>query len=757
MRIDTDGSAVSLVRIHTEDAYSDIYSLLQSYINKNDLHAWESLKDKIDYLYHNVTILLDNLNQETDFKTQIHSELSTGKKLLFKANGVSVNVIDETTHGAGPGAPICSQWPFVAALMRYFHDTMDISYYQMTFGEASTTSELFSNMYSKKIGRTVTRECTLEGKCGDFYGGFGFYFVRKYLSERHPKDHMDNPMNGYENSVNAEYLPPGKANDRLMLYDLNNILSADRGRSVTVPNGENYNEIVIHKSVIGGEVFERADYPGCVLINTSILKMHAQDLITNAIKNLGIGLYPSYCIDEANQSYKYSHHTNFKSRLPHSPWVMKLDEKTLLPVTDSNGSYVREKTSGFSGTQCDIIKSIQQQGVFILNVSDAINIMNISHNPDGKSIPVPEGLIFASLDPLALDYCCARYCFNNVPMALGKELMETYNWNTEFVQEVPVPYIEENHISTTTCYDSPLFRYHLYDYAQYRGIGQKSYYVTGFDTLTNTPFVSLNGHLGRIESDQFAELITNTLYYNPTTLLHHLQLMVLSYAKCCDTLAGTSKYHDFMRLYDENNDGIIDYDEKGRGFDNAQLAFLSKLYTLEFTELEDIKRSFLMSQYYLKYSHSKWNKENIDFLYESYLVNIVNLAYELSKSEQLQPDLFIGGMNYGQGLWPSWQTTSFIFCTSSLYGSYRFDDITLDSMYGLAFHYADLLFNNGNYTSSEDAIKHYFDDICADKDPLPFTIYVPEGWSALEQIPVPNVVETEDKSKIFTVEFSLIW
>lgn len=734
-----------------------MYSLLQSFINNNDLSEWERLKEKADYLYNNITILLDTLDRETNFKNQVLSQLANGKKLLFKANGVSANVIDEVSHGAGPGAPICTQWIFIAALMRYFHDSMNISYYQMCFGEAAASTEIIAQKYSMFTGRTISRESTFEGRNKDFYGGFGFYFVRKYLAERHPYDHSDNPMNGYENSVNGEYIPPGKANDRLMVYDLNNIYSPDRGRKVKVPNGGNYKEIIIHKAIIGGEDYEKEDYPGCILINTPILKMHAQDLITNAIKNLGIGLYPSYCINEDNQTYQYSHHTSYKSKLPHSPWVMKLDEKTLLPVTNKKGEYIRKKTLGFSGTQCDIIRSVQEQGIMIINVCDAINIVNISHNPDGKSISVPEGLIFASLDPLALDYCCSRYCFNQLPMKIGKTLMDRYQWPTEFVQSVPMPYINGNNIATTRGYDSPLFRYHLYDYAEQRGLGQKRYYVTGLDTLTDAPFVSVNGHLGTMKDNNFTELITNTLYYNPTTLLHHFQLTVLSYAKCSDTLTGSSLYNEFMHLYDENKDGVIDYDEKGRGFDNAQLAYLSMLYEMGYSEVDDLKRNFLMSQYYIKYSCKKWNDENIDFIRDGLLINVVNLAYELSKLDHLQPDLFISNMSFGQGLWPSWQTTSYIYNTSVLYGSYHFDQITLYSMYGFAFQYADITFNHRHYTSNPNPLKSYFNDICMKRDLLPFTLYVPKGLSKLDEVSIPNVCETENKGKLFTAEFNELW
>ena len=42
------------------------------------------------------------------------------------------------------------------------------------------------------------------------------------------------------------------------------------------------------------------DYPGCVLVNVPRLKVHTQALFTNAIKNLGIGLYPMEVAHEDN-------------------------------------------------------------------------------------------------------------------------------------------------------------------------------------------------------------------------------------------------------------------------------------------------------------------------------------------------------------------------------------------------------------------------------------------------------------------------
>ncbi len=175
--------------------------------------------------------------------------------------------------------------------MRWFHDKLDISYHQMALGEASTCTFILAKSYN------IPTEAVLEGRSGDFYGGWGFYFVRRYLSERHPPSHTDDPMRGHEDSAAGRFLPPGRAGERLMVYDLNKIQDEpSKGRTLAVPDGANFQEITLHKAIVGGDPREpddRRDYPGCVLVNVPKLKIHFQDLITNAIKNLGIGLYPN--------------------------------------------------------------------------------------------------------------------------------------------------------------------------------------------------------------------------------------------------------------------------------------------------------------------------------------------------------------------------------------------------------------------------------------------------------------------------------
>jgi len=48
--------------------------------------------------------------------------------------------------------------------------------------------------------------------------------------------------------------------------------------------------------------------------------------------------------------------------------------------------------------------------------SVAIEAVNVNYMGLAPAVKVPEGCTFASLDPVALDFLCARYCFKTVPI-----------------------------------------------------------------------------------------------------------------------------------------------------------------------------------------------------------------------------------------------------------------------------------------------------------------------------------------------------
>ena len=183
--VDTAGQPVGAVRVEAEKSYAGIGQLLKDFIHGSDSASWRRIKSKIDYTYACLDLALGALEAETGFGRQVKERLDQGQKLLFKPNLVSPTNIDHQTHAPHWGSTACTEWPFVAALMRWFHEKLDIPYSRMALGEAATAIPATAQYYSRMTsdGRPVTPEATIEGRSGDFYGGLGFYFARKYLAD----------------------------------------------------------------------------------------------------------------------------------------------------------------------------------------------------------------------------------------------------------------------------------------------------------------------------------------------------------------------------------------------------------------------------------------------------------------------------------------------------------------------------------------------------------------------------------------------
>jgi hypothetical protein len=118
-------------------------------------------------------------------------------------------------------------------------------------------------------------------------------------------------------------------------------------------------------------------------------------------------------------------------------------------------------------------------------------------------------------------------------------------------------------------------------------------------------------------------------------------------------------------------------------------------------------------------------------------------------------------MSFGQGRWPSWQTATYVVFTSAIFGSISLGSLSLQSLYGLAFQYADKALNGGSYTGSKNsaisdpnALPNYLRAVSEGAASLNFRLYVPVGFGRLESVKMPNVEETEDPNKIFTAHFS---
>ena len=69
----------------------------------------------------------------------------------------------------------------------------------------------------------------------------------------------------------------------------------------------------------------------------------------------------------------------------------------------------------------------------------------------------------------------------------------------------------------------------------------------------------------------------------------------------------------------------------------------------------------------------------------------------------------------------------------------------------------DLLEGDNGNPSEHNPLSHYLNDVAKGEKPLDFILYVPDGYGSLEGLRVPNVIETDDPEKIFTVHFRIIW
>ena len=576
-------------------------------------------------------------------------------------------------------------------------------------------------------------------------------------------------MRGYDESVTGRYIPPGLVRDRLMVYDLNRIYDdPSKGREVNVPNGVNYKSITLHKTVIGGTPGDQAEleaYPGCVLINVPKLKVHCFTLLTNAIKNLGIGLYPMQCTREGGCSWDYSNPHNdvpgMKSGIPHQVWIPELDQKTGLPKRDTEGRYLVKKTGGITATMIDIIEAVNSQGIFSIHIVDAIKTTNLDHQGTDMAQRESEGLVFAGLDPVAVDHLCERYIFKNVSL---KEAMEADMDGEEgrFLQAVPLPAVEDKNIVTEMGFDCPLSRDICLDRAERRGLGQKDYCVVGWDAITGRALCALEGHLGSIREDVFSELMTDALYFDVFKIPWDLQMTTFNYLEAVDTLTGSSFKREFLQAFDEDGDGIVTYEEMGKkGMAGVSLHFAGELVSKLGTDQFGYLRSrFEQQAGMLKISDPLRNVHGHDVLKEYSYGFACGVALKMSEMETESPDLFMPGFTWGKGKWPSLESARFAALGISLYGQSFPNQLVYPSLYGYALYYADLTQNGGQYAGGngfepeQEGVGKYLSGVLGGKeDPLDFTFHVPMGFDIVGGSAVPNVEVTGDPAKILTASF----
>jgi hypothetical protein len=758
---DTSGPALGVARMDPERSYVGLPQLLQKHLASADQGAWSEIARRIDFTYQHLAPAMAALDAETGFGRQVTARLERGQRLLFKPNLVAIACIDPMSLGPYIGSTTCTEWAFVAALMRWFHDDLGVSYHRMTIGEAATTMPLFAGMATmfNPARQPVTTEGLIEGRTGKFHFGWGFYFARKYLAERLPSGATDDPMRGYEESVAGTYIPPGQAGDRLMAYDLNRLSDdPDKGREVPVPDGVNYPSITLHKAIVGGDPTvpeDRKAYPGAVLVNVPKLKIHAISLLTNAIKNLGIGLYPMESAKRGGSQWDYASPPGpvpaMKEPIPHQVWVPEMDRATALTKRDSEGRYKVRKTGGLPATMIDIVKATANQDVLMLHVVDGIEAINLSHTGDG--IRIPEGLAVAGLDPVATDLLSARYLFSNVSLDEALRAGLEDGAGGQFPQKVLVAEVDGSTIVTGSGYDCPLARDRTFAQAEQRGLGRRSYHVVGRDATTGHRLVSVQGHLGTLDdSGRFADVYTRTVYYATSKMPWDLQRTALSYMEASDQLTKSSWKQRFLETFDENGDGIVDYEEMGRSgmWHTGMYMGACSGAMLARDPVVRLAMDFSSSATLLRNGRPEWNAEGHDLFGERLYSRACLTAFRMSQSDVELPDPDQPEIVCGKGKWPTIE--------HALQVDLRRD---LGVLYATAFAYADTRLNKSGFIGSplaldyQAAIGRYLQAVqSGESEALDFTVAIPKGLAKLLDGPLPNVEETEDRSRMFTLQLA---
>jgi len=776
--IDRNGSAVAVARMDVDRSYGGIGLLLQKFIRDSDGAAWEEIKTKINYTYKNLDEALSSLEKETPFLSQINERLQKGQKLLFKPNMVSVESFEPYTFGPSLGSTAVTEWAFVAAVMRWFHDKAGISYYQMSIGEAASAMSGITAGFQhlKKTGRPVTTEATIEGRSDDFYGGWGFYFVRKYLSEVSDSSRGDDPMQGLEESMAGIYLPPGKVRDRLMVYDLNRICDdMSKGRDIPVPAHENFESLILHKVIVGGDPSDpgdRALYPGCILINLPKLKIHAQALFTNVIKNLGIGLYPMEVSRSNDCNWEYATPPmtkvpGMKGAIPHQVWIPELDPVTSIPLKNSDGTYRVKKTGGLTGTMLDIVNAVANQDIFMMHIVDALEATNRDHTGVGLGIKEREGLVVAGLDPVATDLFCARYIFSNVGLKESEEAGLDDGSGGRFPQAVPVPLLKEKAIVTSKGYDCPLSRDFSFQRAEKRGLGRRLYYLVGRDDITGQPLASFRGRLGCLDGDNFKEIVTTSLYTDSHKMPWDMQKTFFAYLDAVDQLQGTSLKRSFLDTFDEDGNGIVTYEEYGKKGLYGTTMFLGGLrmsLRAERDESETFRAAFALMSNSLRCSNPEWNPEGHHINREQIYGSVCGVAQLMSYSPVEQEDPYVPGLMWGKGKWPSYSLAYDRYLKQTIFG-YRYPArVGMACLYGFVCAFADHRQNDRKFMGKVPGLPNtkgpqmYVEAVREGRmQPLDFNFYVPAGVGGMD---LPNVQESADPNQVFSVLFeggSILW
>ena len=179
----------------------------------------------------------------------------------------------------------------------------------------------------------------------------------------------------------------------------------------------------------------------------------------------------------------------------------------------------------------DVIKAVKEQDIFMMHVVDGIETINVDHQGIGLGVKVPEGMVFAGLDPVATDLLCARYMFSNVPLKEAMAVDIEDGNGGHFPQAVPIPTLEGNNIISAPGFDCPLSREELFEKAEKRGLGIRKYYGVGFDSVAKEQLFTVKGHLGTKKAGEFSDLITKTIFYDSFKFPWDMQKATFNYLR----------------------------------------------------------------------------------------------------------------------------------------------------------------------------------------------------------------------------------
>ncbi|MFW9824599.1 MAG: hypothetical protein ACFFE4_16775, partial [Candidatus Thorarchaeota archaeon] len=226
---------------------------------------------------------------------------------------------------------------------------------------------------------------------------------------------------------------------------------------------------------------------------------------------------------------------------------------------------------------------------------------------------------------------------------------------------------------------------------------------------------------------------------------------------------GTNLLGEFLEGFDEDQDGVVTYEEFGKKGAATTFASLGAKYVsaMGIGRTDFLREYFKVRSSMIKFANKRNNTDNHDMMSETLISMLCNVAFNISRVNMDIPDPFIPGNMYGKGRWPTAQFARFVQNGISIYGLTYPYLIMYPSLYANALFYADITQNGGQYAGKlvdsidPQDIRRYLTDVASGKiDALNFVLYVPPNFDSLMGSKVPNVEITEDPLKILTASFN---